>query len=82
MFKKVLFTEEEEKEIEGTVQSRFQKPGQLAKVYLVSKDGEMSEDWYTLPTIINIDRLKNLKVYPDDIWIVTPPKSGTTWTQV
>ncbi|XP_026469174.1 estrogen sulfotransferase-like [Ctenocephalides felis] len=26
-------------------------------------------------------RIRNLEVYEDDIWIVTYPRSGTTWTQ-
>ena len=28
-----------------------------------------------------LDQLKSIKLYPDDIWIVTYPKCGTTWTQ-
>jgi len=28
------------------------------------------------------ERIYNMEIRPDDIWIVTYPKCGTTWTQV
>lgn len=28
-----------------------------------------------------IEPIWQLKVYPDDIWVITYPKCGTTWTQ-
>jgi hypothetical protein len=28
-----------------------------------------------------IEKLKNMEVYEDDVWIVTFPKCGTTWAQ-
>ena len=28
-----------------------------------------------------LDRLKDLELYSDDVWVVTYPKCGTTWTQ-
>ena len=37
-----------------------------------------------LPSMVRqeyLDRLKDLELYPDDIWVVTYPKCGTTWTQ-
>ncbi|XP_035893420.1 luciferin sulfotransferase-like [Anopheles stephensi] len=30
---------------------------------------------------LSAERIRNLTVYEDDLWIVTAPKCGTTWTQ-
>jgi len=29
----------------------------------------------------DLERIKNMEIFEDDIWIVTFPKCGTTWTQ-
>ena len=28
-----------------------------------------------------VDKMKDMELYPDDVWVVTYPKCGTTWTQ-
>lgn len=28
-----------------------------------------------------VERIKNMEVYEDDVWVITFPKCGTTWTQ-
>ena len=48
-------------------------------------DGVISEPYglYLLSAMEKvIDRVMNFEVRPDDIWIVTYPKCGTTMTQV
>ena len=35
---------------------------------------------YRMPEVAK--KIYNFKVRPDDIWIITYPKCGTTWTQV
>ena len=41
-------------------------------------------DGLPMPKLIlqqKVDKLKNMKLYPDDVWVVSYPKCGTTWTQ-
>ena len=43
-----------------------------------------NNDGLTLPDFVRPERLKELKkfqLYPDDVWVVTYPKCGTTWAQ-
>lgn len=47
----------------------------------VLKDGENRYSIMIEPYLSLAERIKNLKVYEDDVWVVTFPKCGTTWTQ-
>ena len=41
-------------------------------------------DGLPVPKLIlqqKVDKLKKMKLYPDDVWVVSYPKCGTTWTQ-
>lgn len=47
-------------------------------------DNNDPESFCILPEVVtkgHLEKIKSMKVYEDDIWIVTNPKCGTTWTQ-
>jgi hypothetical protein len=35
-------------------------------------------DW-VVPEGLDLEAVQNFPIYEDDVWIVTPPKCGTTW---
>jgi len=35
-------------------------------------------DW-VVPAGHDLEAIQNFPIYEDDVWIVTPPKCGTTW---
>ncbi|XP_019556955.2 luciferin sulfotransferase-like [Aedes albopictus] len=47
----------------------------------VLKDGENRYSIMIETYLPLADRIKNFQVYEDDVWVVTFPKCGTTWTQ-
>ena len=57
------------------------------EVTLNDKSGYPIENGDIRPTIMTekyrsfAEKVKNFKVYEDDIWVITFPKCGTTWAQ-
>ena len=37
-------------------------------------------DGLKVPDFVSVEKMKSLQLYPDDLWVVTYPKSGTMWT--
>lgn len=48
---------------------RFNNPDKQKKMFILQKFIPMYEE------------IKNMEVYEDDVWILSYPKCGTTWTQ-
>lgn len=47
-------------------------------------DANESKNYCILPEVLtrgHLERILSMEVFEDDIWIVTNPKCGTTWTQ-
>ena len=61
--------------------SFIQKMGWKPKIshYLRSEPGNI---WMPKNIEKIAEKIYNFEVRPDDVWIVTYPKCGTTWTQV
>ena len=55
-----------------------EKTSEQPHVTLHTVNGLLVPDFVTQE---NVDKLKDLELYPDDVWVVANPKSGTTWTQ-
>ena len=71
MYKKVELSEDEKDEYDAIFHQKVRTPG----LYRVEPNTFYVGGNFELETI------RNFEIYDDDLFIVTPPKSGTTWMQ-
>lgn len=51
------------------------------------KDRKLLENWEPEPCLLTekykkfAEKIRSFQVFDDDVWIITYPKCGTTWTQ-
>lgn len=72
----MIRVEETESELTKKIEINF-----LGKFVKVVDD---SDNFCILPETVAhdvINRVKSIKVYEDDVWLITNQKCGTTWTQ-
>ncbi|XP_035791328.1 luciferin sulfotransferase-like [Anopheles albimanus] len=64
--------------------------GPLVEVHLSDQSDlpvSVTSQWKAAYTVLNesyknyAERIRNLTVHADDLWVITAPKCGTTWTQ-
>lgn len=75
----------------GPDRTRFETPynENFVEVHLIdtSVNPTASRTWSPVHCILPTryqqfaERIRNLSIYQDDVWIVTFPKAGTTWAQ-
>lgn len=58
-------------------------PGCFDHTEVTLSDGSTSRSCVMIQKYMDLfaERVKNMEVYEDDVWVVTFPKCGTTWTQ-
>ena len=64
--------------------TRALSPSLTLESLMVEPQGTHLLNGILLPDIVDqndLDKLKTFELYPDDVWVASYPKSGTTWAQ-
>lgn len=71
------------KPLTNEVVKKIDCPGCFDHAEVTLSDGSTSRSCVMIQKYMDLfaERVKNLEVYEDDVWVVTFPKCGTTWTQ-
>lgn len=71
------------KPLTNEVVKKIDCPGCFDHAEVTLSDGSTSRSCVMIQKYMELfaERVKNMEVYEDDMWVVTFPKCGTTWTQ-